>query len=79
MWGPRTLNADDDDDDERFDTSCPETPQEHSYFILDEPYINYCNIVWAGPQPTKLLDKILKNLGDSWSQKILAKELFIYN
>jgi hypothetical protein len=30
------------------------------YLTLVEPYINYCNIIWAGPQPTTLLDKIMK-------------------
>jgi len=30
------------------------------YITLVEPYINYCNIVWASPDPTTKLDKIFK-------------------
>ena len=30
------------------------------YLTLVEPYIKYCNIVWAQPEPTVKLDKILK-------------------
>ena len=30
------------------------------YLTLVEPYINNCNIIWAGPQPTTLFDKIMK-------------------
>jgi hypothetical protein len=30
------------------------------YLTLVEPYINYCNIVWAAPDPTTKLDKVLK-------------------
>ena len=30
------------------------------YLTLVEPYINYCNLVWALPHPTVSLDKIYK-------------------
>ena len=30
------------------------------YMALVEPYINYCNIVWAQSEPTTKLDRILK-------------------
>ena len=30
------------------------------YMSLVEPYINYCNLVWAQPEPTVYLDRIFR-------------------
>jgi hypothetical protein len=30
------------------------------YLTLVEPYINYCNLIWALPEKTELLDRVLK-------------------
>ena len=38
----------------------PQTSTRTLYLTLVEPYINYCNIVWAALVPTTLLDQILK-------------------
>ena len=38
----------------------PQTLTRMLYLTLVEPYINYCNIVWAGMAPTTNLDKIFR-------------------
>ena len=38
----------------------PQNSTRTLYLTLVEPYINYCNIVWAALGPTTLLDQILK-------------------